>query len=128
MQYQEFINRVNERIQTEETGEAERVVQSTLATLGERLGGTEAENLASQLPAELSTQLESGNYAQEPEQFSLQEFYRRIAEREGELEPEQSKERVSAVMEALTRATSGGELRDIQRQLPEEFEPLFASG
>lgn len=132
MQYQEFINRVNERIQTEETGEAERVVQSTLATLGERLSGKEAENLASQLPAELSTQLESGNYAQEPEhfsleEFSLEEFYRRIAERDGELEPEQSKERARAVMEVLTRAASGGELRDIQRQLPEEFEPLFVS-
>ena len=128
MQYQEFINRVNERIQTEETGEAERAVQSTLATLGERLSGAEAENLASQLPAELSTQLESGNYAQEPEQFSLREFYRRVSEREGGLEPEQSEERARAVMEVLTRAASGGELRDIQRQLPEEFEPLFVSG
>lgn len=128
MQYQEFINRVNERIQTEQTGEAERAVQSTLATLGERMNGKEAENLASQLPAELSTQLESGNYAQEPEEFSLEEFYRRIAEREGGLDSECSRERARAVMEVLTRATSGGELRDIQRQLPEEFEPLFVSG
>jgi uncharacterized protein (DUF2267 family) len=28
-------------------------------------------------------------------------------------------------MQQLTRAVSGGELADIQRQLPEEFEPLF---
>lgn len=128
MQYQEFINRVNERIQTEETGEAERAVQSTLATLGERMNGKEAENLASQLPAELSTQLQSGNYAQEPEEFSLEEFYQRIAQREGGLDPEQSKDRARVVMEVLTRATSGGELRDVQRQLPEEFEPLFSRG
>ena len=96
MHYQEFINRVNERIQTEQTGDAERVVQSTLATLGERLSGKEADDLSSQLPAELSTQLESGNYAHEPGQFSLEEFYRRIAGREGGLDPEQSRERARA--------------------------------
>lgn len=128
MQYQEFVNRVNERIHTEETGEAERTIQSTLATLGERLSGKQAEDLASQLPAELSTQLRSGNYAQRPEEFSLSEFYRRVSEREGALEPEQSASNVRAVMGVLSRATSNGELADLQRQLPGEFEPLFDRG
>lgn len=64
MQYQEFVNRVNEQIRTESPGDAELAIQATLATLGERISGDEAENLAAQLPAELQTQLESGNYTE----------------------------------------------------------------
>lgn len=125
MQYQEFVNRVNEQIRTESPGDAELAIQATLATLGERISGGEAENLAAQLPAELQTQLESGNYTEEAEPFSLDEFYLRVAEREGASSPETAVEHARAVMEQLTRAVTGGELADIQRQLPEEYEPLF---
>lgn len=125
MQYQEFVNRVNEQIRTESPGDAELAIQATLATLGERISGGEAENLAAQLPAELQTQLESGNYTEEAEPFSLDEFYLRVAEREGASLPETAVEHARAVMEQLTRAVTGGELADIQRQLPEEYEPLF---
>jgi uncharacterized protein (DUF2267 family) len=125
MQYQEFVNRVNEQIRTESPGDAELAIQATLATLGERISGDEAENLAAQLPAELQTQLESGNYTEEAEPFSLDEFYLRVAEREGASSPETAVEHARAVMGQLTRAVTGGELADIQRQLPEEYEPLF---
>lgn len=125
MQYQEMVNRVNEQIRTAAPGDAELAIQATLATLGERISGGEAENLAAQLPAELQTQLESGNYDEEAEPFSLDEFYLRVAEREGDASPEVAVEHARAVMEQLTRAVTGGELADIQRQLPEEYEPLF---
>lgn len=125
MQYQEFVNRVNEQIQTGAPGDAELAIQATLSTLGERISGGEAENLAAQLPAELQTQLESGNYTEEAEAFSLDEFYLRVAEREGSSSADVSVEHARAVMEQLTRAVSGGELADVQRQLPEEYEPLF---
>lgn len=125
MQYQEFVNRVNEQIRTESPGDAELAIQATLATLGERISGGETENLAAQLPAELQTQLESGNYTEEAEPFSLDEFYLRVAEREGASSPETAVEHARAVMEQLTHAVTGGELADIQRQLPEEYEPLF---
>lgn len=124
MQYQEFVNRVNEQIKTEAPGDAELAIQATLSTLGERISGGEAENLAAQLPAELQTQLESGNYMEEAEPFSLDEFYLRVAEREGS-PADAAVEHARAVMEQLTRAVSGGELADVQRQLPEEYEPLF---
>lgn len=125
MQYQEFVNRVNEQIRTGAPGDAELAIQATLATLGERISGGEAENLAAQLPAELQTQLESGNYTEEAEAFSLDEFYLRVAEREGASSPDVAVEHAWAVMEQLTRAVTGGELADVQRQLPEEYEPLF---
>lgn len=125
MHYQEFVNRVNEQIRTEAPGGAELAIQATLSTLGERISGGEAENLASQLPAELQSQLESGNQVKDPEAFSLDEFYLRMAEREGASSPDTAVEHARAVMEQLTHAVTGGELADIQRQLPEEYEPLF---
>ncbi|CAN5128962.1 DUF2267 domain-containing protein [soil metagenome] len=125
MQYQEFVNRVNEQMQTEAPGDAELAIQATLSTLGQRISGGEANNLAAQLPAELQTQLESGNQAEEAEPFSLDEFYLRVAEKEGSSSTDAAVEHARAVMQQLTRAVSGGELADIQRQLPEEFEPLF---
>lgn len=125
MQYQEFVNRVNEQMQTEAPGDAELAIQATMATLGERISGGEAENLAAQLPAELQTQLESGNYDENAEAFSLDEFYLRVGEREGTESPDTAVAHARTVMQQLTRAVSGGELADIQRQLPEEFEPLF---
>lgn len=128
MQYQEFVNRVNEWIQTRETGEAELAIQSTLATLGESISGEEVETLASQLPVELAAQLGSGNYAEDKGEFSLAEFYRRVAEKEGSPDVEESKERARVIMAVLGRATSGGEggeLASIQHRLSTEFEPLF---
>ncbi len=128
MQYQEFVNRVNERISTEAAGEAEIAIQATLATLGERITGGEAEDLASQLPAELQAQLTAENPRGEAEGFSLTEFYRRVTEREGALSAAEATDHARAVMAVLSDAVSGGELADIQRQLPEEFEPLFNGG
>jgi len=125
MQYQEFVNRVNEQIQTGAPGDAELAIQATLSTLGERISGGEAEDLAAQLPAELQTQLESGNQEENAEDFSLDEFYLRVAEREGISSPDAAVEHARTVMGQLSRAVTGGELADIQRQLPEEFEPLF---
>lgn len=124
MHYQEFVNRVNERIQEQTPGETEFAIQAALATLGECASGKEAESLASELPVELAAQLESGNYAEEAKRFSLEEFYRRTANREGALSIEGSSLRARAVITALFGTLSSGELDTIKRLLPDEFEPL----
>jgi uncharacterized protein (DUF2267 family) len=124
MHYQEFVNRVNERIREDMPGETEFAIQATLATLGECASGKEAESLASRLPVELSAQVRSGNYAEEAKSFSLAEFYRRIAEREGALFIEGSSLRTRAVMTALFEIFTSGELATIERLLPEGFESL----
>lgn len=124
MHYQEFVNRVNERIHEEVPGETEFAIQATLATLGECVSGKDAERLASGLPVELAAQLEAGNYAQKARSFSLEEFYRRIAEREGALCVEGSTVRARAVMTVLYETVIGEELASIKRLLPEEFETL----
>lgn len=123
MQYQEFVERVESRITPAQTAAAELAIASTLATLGERITGGEAEDIAAQLPEELKGPLydrETGD-AQE---FSLDEFYERVARREG-VSVEEATEHVAAVMGVLREALSGGEVEDVISQLPAEFEPLL---
>lgn len=131
MHYQEFVNRVNERIQKDmqedEPGETEFAIRATLATVGECVSGKEADNLAFRLPAELTVQLESGNYAEEAKSFSLDEFYRRIADREGAVSIERSSLRARAVVTALCEKLTSEELTVVMRRLPEELESLSAA-
>ena len=60
---------------------AELAITATLETLNERLTGGEAKDLAAQLPKEVQPALQPKT--EEAEAFSLEEFYRRVAEREG---------------------------------------------
>src|SRR5438105_14754046 len=82
MKYDEFISQVQQRARLNSREEAERAAYATLQTLGERLVGGEAKDLASQLPPELATYLEQGQ-AGLNDKFSLDEFFWRISEREG---------------------------------------------
>ena len=79
MKHDEFIGRVQHYARLASRGDAER---ATLETLGERLAGGEPKDLASQLPPEIGLHLL--RYAGMGERFSLDEFYKRVSEREGE--------------------------------------------
>jgi len=69
---------------------------------GERISGGEAEDIASQLPDELAEPLTRAGG--DPEGFGLDEFYRRVAEKEG-IDVDKATEHVSAVMTALGQAS-----------------------
>ena len=58
---------------------AERAVQATLETLGERISGGESDDVAAELPEPLRDWVRSEGNA---EAFDLDEFLRRVAERE----------------------------------------------
>lgn len=130
MHYQEFVSRVSESIRAEHPGEAEYAIQTTLFTLGEHLGGTEAEALAARLPAELQPQLSSGNYAAAAKNFAPEEFYRRVAARMGESSTSNGGGRTEAsvsadaVLEALSEAVGGTEAAEISNQPSLETVPL----
>ncbi len=51
MKYDEFISQVQRRANLASREEAERATRATLETLGERLAGGEAKDLAAQLPS-----------------------------------------------------------------------------
>jgi uncharacterized protein (DUF2267 family) len=102
--------------------EAERAARAVLETLAERITGGEARDVAVFLPRELRGLLESG--PEPAEGFGLDEFLRRVAEREG-VDQETAEEHARAVFTALGVAVAPGELRDMVAQLPRDFTPLL---
>ncbi len=125
MQYEEFLNKVQDRIGPAQPDEAERAIVATFETLGECISGGEATDLADQLSEELKEPLLRASG--EPERLSLEEFLERLGEREG-VDSDAARNHASAVMTVLREAVSGGELDNIREQLPREFEPLFQYG
>ncbi|HWF33941.1 MAG TPA: DUF2267 domain-containing protein, partial [Solirubrobacteraceae bacterium] len=97
--------------------EAERAARATLSTLGERITRGEADDIAAFLPRELREALTSAPEPAEP--FGLDEFLRRVAEREG-VDEETALSHARAVFVALGQAVAGGELRDMAAQLPKD--------
>lgn len=121
MQYKEFVGQVQHRARLATEGEAVRAIRATLSTLAERLFGNEAENLAAQLPREI------GHYVREmdkSESFDVDEFFRRVAERE-ELDLPVSMYHAQAVISVLEDTVSKGEMDDVRAQLPDDYERLF---
>jgi len=128
VQYQEFVQRVEEQVNvtqpaTDTQRAAENAITATLETLSERLTGGETNDLASQLPTELQAPLQRTGEEQ-AEDFSLEEFYERVAEREG-IDIETARQDASAVMTVLGLALTPSQLDDVRAQLPEEFNALF---
>lgn len=125
MNYSEFIGQVQSRGRMASEGEALKATRVTLEVLGQRLAGGEPRNLAAQLPEEIGRFLHDDDDT--GERFDLDEFFRRVSEREG-VDLPVSVHHARAVISVLTEAVSRGEIDDVRAQLPEEFAPLFAAG
>lgn len=123
MKHDVFIGQVQHRAHLSSRGEAERATRVTLETLAERLAGGETKDLASQLPPEIAEHLR-GKGAGTGERFSLNEFFRRVSNREGVDFPD-AVFHARAVVDVLCDAVSPGEIKDIRAQLPDEFDRLF---
>jgi uncharacterized protein (DUF2267 family) len=125
MQHDKFIGQVQARARLSSRGDAERATRATLETLAERLAGGLKDKLAAQLPPELGRHLEQQPEASDP--FGLDEFFQRVASREGADLP-QATFHARAVVEVVGEAVTEGQLAKVRDQLPAEFEPLFSFG
>jgi putative intracellular protease/amidase/uncharacterized protein (DUF2267 family) len=96
---------------------AERAIDATLMTLGERISEGEARDLARHLPDSLAQIIVQPGEAQG---FGADEFFRRVAEREG-TDPEPAERHAAAVVAALARREGRKELHDMLSQLPHEL-------
>jgi uncharacterized protein (DUF2267 family) len=121
VKHDEFVARVRELAELKTNEEAERAIRATFETLKERLAGNEPNNLADQLPPEIAGPLrgEGGR-----DNFSLAEFYRQVAEKEGVEEPEAIRH-TRAVAAVLQAAATTGEMDHIREQLKPEYAELF---
>jgi uncharacterized protein (DUF2267 family) len=129
MEYQEFVTRVQDEVGLAASDEAAAAIKAVLGTLGEMLSPMERRHLAAQLQKPLKDFVtawmerppkEKGR----PHRFGLEEFYQRVAARSDVRYPAAVK-RSQAVMKVLREAVAPGELADILRELPQEYEELF---
>lgn len=124
MQHDQFIGHVQDRADLDSRGAAEAATRATLETLGERLAGGEPDNLAAQLPPEIGLHLRREDGAGDP--FDVEEFHRRVAEREGPgTDTGDAAFHASAVLSVVRDAVTGGVLDHVAAQLPPEFNAVF---
>ena len=123
MQYEEFIDRVRQRAGLGSSSEAETATQATLTTLGEYLVGGEGLDLAAQLPQGLAEHLRR-EPPDRPMIYSFPDFIQEIGEREG-VNGDEARAHARTVVSVLQEAVSEGEMQDVRRQFPSEFDPLF---
>jgi uncharacterized protein (DUF2267 family) len=120
MQQEEFLDRVRSKNGVTDRADATSLVEATLATLGERIGGDEARQLAAQLPGALKESISEGP----AERFGVDEFRTRVRERSG-LGDRVGDDELRVVFEVLSAAVSGGELADVRSRLPDDYAQYF---
>jgi uncharacterized protein (DUF2267 family) len=121
MKGEQFIAEVKNLAELDSNEDAQKTIRATLETLRERLAGNEPADLAAQLPPEIAPFVEG---AGGQEAFSVQEFYERVAHKEG-TKSEEALKHARAVATVLQTAVTGGALEDVRSQLGNDYEELF---
>lgn len=126
MQFEAFSGQVQNLARLPSQGETMRAIAAVLETLGERLYGNQAETLAAQLPYGIGAYL---RLARQKDDFDLDEFFRRVAEREGAgVDLPAAVHHARVVVYVLQQAVSPGEIQDVLAQLPDNWTALFEAG
>lgn len=123
MKYDEFIAQVERRTGLDSRDAAIRATAATLETLAERLAGGEAKDLSSQLPPEIGVYLQQP-FAGAGEPFSLDEFFRRVGDREG-VSLADATYHARIIIALISEVVTMGEIENVRAQLPAEFRQLF---
>ncbi len=119
MDYDLFVAHVQSRGDMDSRSEAEHAVRAVLTAIGEHLGESEANELASQLPQEVSDYLRAER-TEHSRVLSLPAFQGRVGQLAG-VEPQQATVYSAAVCRVL---------RDMvpSEKLPGRLKPLFSFG
>jgi uncharacterized protein (DUF2267 family) len=121
MKGEQFIAEVRNLAEAANNEEAERAIRATLETLRERLAGNEPSNLAAQLPPEIAPYVDGNGNG---ESFSVDDFYDRVAQKEG-VDHDEAVKHARAVATVVQTAVTGGEVDDVRSQLGNEYGELF---
>jgi uncharacterized protein (DUF2267 family) len=118
---QDFLERVADRAGLDPGG-ARRAADAVLETLAERIAGGEVDDLISRLPVQLHEPLKRGKarIGGKATRMSLDDFVRRVAEREG-VSLDEAREHARAVFVTLREAIGDEEFFDVTVQLPQEY-------
>ena len=121
MKGEQFIAEVKNLAELDTNEDAQKATRATLETLKERLAGNEPSNLAAQLPPEIAPYVEGDGGR---EVFSLEEFYDRVAQKQG-VDHDEAVRHARAVATVVQTSVTGGELDDVRSQLGDDYEELF---
>jgi uncharacterized protein (DUF2267 family) len=119
--YERFLTTIRQRTGLDRD-HAERAAMATQQTLAERVPKAQVRELAEDLPDPLRFWLQDAT--DRPEEFPIEEFVRRVAERE-EVDAETAARHARAAMHALARIAPAHEIDDLVDELPHEYEPLL---
>jgi uncharacterized protein (DUF2267 family) len=118
---EQFIAEVKNLAELDSDEDVRKAIDATLETLRERLAGEEPSHLAAQLPPEIAPYVEGYGGG---ESFPVEEFYERVAQKEG-VGNDEATRHTRAVATVLQTAVTGGELQDVRSQLGNGYRELF---
>lgn len=118
-----FADAVQDHGNFESRREALRAAEATLETLGERLSKGEAQDVARYLPDQAAEWLVPDTPARALD-YSFDEFVEKVASRE-EASVDAAIEDADAVTDVVAAMVGEEELRQMESQLPETYEPMF---
>jgi len=121
VEYDDIVDRVQERTEIENRIEAERSFLVVLQLLCDRLTGDESWDLLAQLPAKAKKAV---LITAAPVRVTGEELVARAA-RQLAVTAEEARERVRAVLATLREALTGGALDDVIRELGGEWADLL---
>lgn len=127
MDFDEFTGQVQNRLALPSTGETLRAIRATLTTLGERLQGGEASDLAGSLPMEIDRYLLEADSGQ---RFDWDEFLDRIWEREEMIDPDDRADaayHARVIVDIVNDVVPPGEMQQVRDGLSadEDWDELF---
>jgi uncharacterized protein (DUF2267 family) len=110
MKDEQFIAEVKNLAEIDSDEDVRKAIGATLETLRERLAGEEPSNLAAQLPPEIAPYVEGEGGR---ESFPMEEFYERVAGKEG-VGKDEAVRHARAVATVVQTTVTEGELDDVR--------------
>ena len=121
MNDEQFVTEVKNLAEIDSDEDVRKAIGATLETLKERLAGEEPSDLAAQLPPGIAPYVEGDGGR---ESFPVEEFYERVAQKEG-VGKDEAVRHATAVATVMQTAVTGGELDGVRSQLGDGYKELF---
>jgi uncharacterized protein (DUF2267 family) len=123
MDYDKLLKEVEKAGDFADRDHARAAAEAVLSVLGDHLEGGSPAHLAAELPPELAAAVAPRGSA---ERFGVDEFDRRVAEREGRgCTLAQAHQHAAAVLTVVLASLDPGEAAKIAAQLPREFDDFI---
>jgi uncharacterized protein (DUF2267 family) len=122
VKYGQMVKAVKQRADLADREDAERTLWAVVQTLCDRLIGGEADDLLSQLPEPLKSEI---LVIERADPMDPDEFVQRVAE-ELDVHENAARERVRAVFATLHEAVTEGEWDEVVGQLDKKYASLIA--